>query len=889
MFETEKDQKVTVLGKTFNTREERRAYFRDELRKYLPELKKMEGFPIGEDEDILNLSDPPYYTACPNPWLDYFVAEWEEEKKELENEGKRDANFEVDEPYAADVSEGKNNPIYMSHSYHTKVPHPAIMRYILHYTQPGDIIYDGFSGTGMTGVAAQSCLNPNAEDKLRIEKEYTSLGFISPIWGDRKTILGDLSPIASFIGYNFNSFINPKLFLEQSEKVAMVIIEKYKWMYATKHIDGMPGKINHTIWSEVFSCNSCQNEIVFWDAAVNFEETKMNDNLICPSCGAENYKRSSEKVWEIVYDKYLGKTVKRTKMVPAYIVYSVGSKRYEKKPDKYDLALIEKIKTWNIETWFPKNDLPEGKNTNQPIKSNGITNVHHFYTDRNLAILSELYSKLSIDQKFLFTSLSPRSSKRVKPFMSNFIAKLKGKSGGGWAGTPLNGTLYIPSLSTEVSVLESLPSRIRSLAKMHGLRSHFVKNGSCVLGVQSAMNSKLLDNSIDYIFTDPPFGGNIMYSEISFNWESWLKVRTNNIQEAIENKFQNKNILDYQNLMSECFRDYYRVLKPGKWMTVEFSNTSAAVWNGIQTSIQNSGFVISNVAAIDKKQGSFKAVTTVTAVKQDLVISCYKPSSNFDEKFRQHQNTDVAVWDFVEEHLHHLPIHLTSGNSTTAIIERSPKILFDRLIAFYVQKSLPVPIDAGAFQKGLRDRFIERDGMFFTNKQVQEYDRKKAENPEFIQLSILVSSEQDGVLWLKNLLTDKSLTYQDIQPLWMQALAGVRKGDVIPELADILEENFLKDTEGKWYTPDSENEADLEKLRTKRLLKQFDTYKTEAAKPKAKKIKEVRVEALRAGFKQCYQDKDFKSIVIIGDKIPNNLLMEDEVLLQFYDIASSRV
>ena len=320
-----------------------------------------------------------------------------------------------------------------------------------------------------------------------------------------------------------------------------------------------------------------------------------------------------------------------------------------------------------------------------------------------------------------------------------------------------------------------------------------------------------------------------------------------------------------------------------------FSNTKAEVWNSINTAIQNSGFIVANVASLDKKKGSFKAVTSPTAVNQDLVISCYKPSSEFDEKFKQHHSSDVGVWDFVEEHLHHLPVHLVIENSTTAIVERSPKILFDRLIAFYVQKGLPVPIDAGKFQQGLRERFIERDGMFFTNEQVQEYDKKKAENPEFIQLSILVSSEQDGVLWLKNLLTDKSLTYQDIQPLWMQALAGVRKGDVIPELATILEENFLKDTAGKWYAPDSENEADLEKLRTKRLLRQFDTYKEEALKPKTKKIKEVRVEALRSGFKQCYQGKDFKSIVIIGDKIPNNLLMEDEVLLQFYDIASSRV
>jgi hypothetical protein len=103
----------------------------------------------------------------------------------------------------------------------------------------------------------------------------------------------------------------------------------------------------------------------------------------------------------------------------------------------------------------------------------------------------------------------------------------------------------------------------------------------------------------------------------------------------------------------------------------------------------------------------------------------------------------------------------------------------------------------------------------------------------------------------------------------------------------ILEDNFLKDDAGKWYLPDPENETDLEKLRNKRLAKQFETYKAEALKPKGK-IKEVRVEALRAGFKQCYEDKDFQTIVRVGDRIPNNLLMEDEVLLPFYDIARSR-
>ena len=151
------ENKITVLGKTFNSEEDRRNYYREELRKKLPELKQMEGFPIGEDEDILNLSDPPYYTACPNPWLNDFIAEWEEEKKNWKKRVCEKRILKYHEPYAADVSEGKNNPIYMAHTYHTKVPHPAIMRYSCIILQPGDIIIDAFAGTGMTGVAVLIC------------------------------------------------------------------------------------------------------------------------------------------------------------------------------------------------------------------------------------------------------------------------------------------------------------------------------------------------------------------------------------------------------------------------------------------------------------------------------------------------------------------------------------------------------------------------------------------------------------------------------------------------------------------------------------------------------------------------------------------------------------
>ena len=197
-------EKAVCLGMEFESDEARRAYFREELRKKLPELRQIEGFPIGEDEDIINLSDPPYYTACPNPWLNDFVAEWEQEKIELEKQGKRSAEFEVNEPYASDVSEGKNNPIYTAHPYHTKVPHSAIMRYILHYTQPGDIVFDGFAGTGMTGVAASCCSSPSGEINSRINQEWKVEFNKYPNWGYRHAICGDLSPYASNISYFFN-------------------------------------------------------------------------------------------------------------------------------------------------------------------------------------------------------------------------------------------------------------------------------------------------------------------------------------------------------------------------------------------------------------------------------------------------------------------------------------------------------------------------------------------------------------------------------------------------------------------------------------------------------------------------------------------------------------
>jgi hypothetical protein len=237
------------LGKTFVSDAERRAYFTEELRKHLaaPDFRKIEGFPIGKDEDILALSDPPYYTACPNPWIADFIAEWNHKRHEQHEQKPYHR-----EPFATDVSEGKNDPIYNAHSYHTKVPHKVIMRSILHYTEPGDIVFDGFCGTGMTGVAAQMCGNREAVESLgyQVQDDRTILQDGKPFsrLGARRAVLNDLSPAATFIAYNYNTPVDVAAFEKEAKRILQEVEDECGWMYETIHTDGKTkGKINYTV------------------------------------------------------------------------------------------------------------------------------------------------------------------------------------------------------------------------------------------------------------------------------------------------------------------------------------------------------------------------------------------------------------------------------------------------------------------------------------------------------------------------------------------------------------------------------------------------------------------------------------------------------------------
>lgn len=918
-FEEKKTGPVKCLGVEFENDEARRDHFTEELRKKLqdPEFRKIEGFPIGSDEDILNLSDPPYYTACPNPWIGDFIAEWGGGKTE-----KPDGTSYHREPFAADVSEGKYDPIYKYHPYPTKVPHKAIMRYILHYTKPGDIVFDGFCGTGMTGVAAQMCGDRDAvvslgyqvkQDGSILREEIDENGIktwvpFSQI-GIRRVVLNDLSPAGTFVTYNYNTPINISSFEKTANRILKEIENECSWMYTTKHSDGRLGTINYTVWSDVFVCQECSGEVVFWNTAVEKEAGKVKDEFPCPHCNSSLTKRSLDRAWTTVFDPIINQTQKQAKQVPVLINYSVGSSRHEKVPDQYDIDTLKKLEDLNIPYWFPSERMIFGKETrrNDPA---GLTHIHHFYSKRNLYALAKLKS-LSPSAKFnlLITKVSFQITKLYR---FTYQSGVWGAGGG-----PLSGTLYVPSLVKELNIIKQIKD---ALKQRRGI-SHPATYGSFVGSTQSSSwLPSIPDNSLSYIFIDPPFGANLYYSELAFLWETWLRILTNNKEEAIENDAQGKGLDDYRLLMQKCFAEAYRVLKPGRWMTIEFSNTKASVWNSIQTALLEAGFLVANVSALDKKKGSFKAVTTPTAVKQDLVISAYKPNGGFEERFSSEANTEDGVWDFVRTHLKYLPVIKKQAGELIIIPERDPRILFDQMVAYYVRKGYPVPISSQEFQLGLRQRLAERDGMFFLPEQAAEYDKKRLTVERLVQRSLFVFDESSAIEWLRSLLREKPQTFQDIHPQFLKEIGGWSKNEKALELSTLLEQNFLRfDGRGevpsqihsylstnwpelrnrpkddpalvmkardRWYVPDPNKAGDLEKLREKALLKEFEEYKQVK-----KKLKVFRLEAVRAGFKSLWQlrtPEAYRTIIEVAEKIPSNVLEEDPKLLMWYDQAITR-
>jgi len=438
--------------------------------------------------------------------------------------------------------------------------------------------------------------------------------------------------------------------------------------------------------------------------------------------------------------------------------------------------------------------------------------------------------------------------------------------------------MYIASQISESNIITAYRNKIKRIIAALNI----INNRNCI-STNSATSLPIPNSCVDYIFTDPPFGDNLMYSDLNFLWEAWLKITTNTNSEAIINSVQKKGLSEYNSLMLDSFKEYYRVLKPKRWITVVFHNSRSSVWNGIQEAITKAGFIIGQVSTLDKQQGSFKQVTAPGAVEKDLVISAFKPSNEFSNSFLSKAGSNLES-EFIKQLLSQLQIQ--------PCVERTEKMLYSKMLSFYIQHGYEINMDAKAFYKMLNMSFIEIDGLWFTSEQIEKYlefkKKLKLEGIEELKsgsMFLFVTDEKSALVWLYNFISE-SKSFSDIHTAFTQ-LANIQ-GDAVPELRELLEHNFVFEND-KYRRPQNEPEHNqISEKREKALLREFESLLIKAKTEKGK-IKLVRKEALLFGFETCYKSRRYQDILTVTSKLDKAIIENSAELNDFVEAAEIMV
>ncbi len=577
--------------------------------------------------------------------------------------------------YDEPLSASRSGPLYNAFPYPTKISPEAIALFIATHTKPGDTVLDTFAGSGTTGLASLLCSRPTPYMLARAR----DLG-LDCAWGPRKAYLYELGVLGSFVSKALTHPPKPADFQKAAAALIAEAQQRLGDLYVTADPNGNPGTIRHVIWSDVIRCAVCAGETTFWRAAVRWAPLALNKMWNCPSCGTEASLESAQRVYEKELDVF-GRSQELRKRIPVEVHGSTGAKKWKRPAQPSDHELSRLLAGRELPSSAPDAEIVWG-DLHRSGYHRGISHLHHLYTPRNflaistcLEIAREYPEPLRSSLELLVLSYNAAHA----TLMTRVVIKTGQKDLA--LTSAQSGVLYVSSLPVEKNVLPGLARKARTLSAAFELVERAVGSVEVVNSTSEKLN--ILDESIDYVFTDPPFGGYIPYAELNQVSELWIGNVTDRRLETIVSRAAGKTEESYRTSLTQVFSEIARVLKPQGSATVVFHSAHSAIWAALTNSFNEAGLSVERTSILDKMQASFKQVVSGVSVKGDPLILLSKQFKKTVE------TTSAEVFDLV------------LGSAQDPIDLRS---LFSKYAATCLQSGVPVELDAELFQRLAAER-----------------------------------------------------------------------------------------------------------------------------------------------------------------------------------------
>jgi hypothetical protein len=568
----------------------------------------------------------------------------------------------------------RTGPLYNAFSYPTKISPEAIALFVAMHTRPGDTVLDVFAGSGTTGIAAKLCARPTPEMLALAAK----LG-VEPQWGPRRAVLYDIGVLGSFVARVMCKPPDPERFRLAATELVRLAQESHGWLYNGPNTDGSAGAIRHVIWSEVLACCRCGRQTTYWDAAVRRMPVRLSELFVCEGCRSQVRVGDCARVNDTVYDPLLGREVVRRRRVPVRIYGRTEARTWSREVTDADREIAERAAATTVPASAPVAELAWGDLYRAGYHT-GITHLHHFYTPRNflaVSLLWDLVGRFDADLRDALRLLILSFNATHSTLMTRVVVKQNQKD---FILTGAQtGVLYISGLPVEKNVFEGVRRKIATFEAAFDL-VHGSPSEVEVVNASSA-SLDLADGSIDYVFTDPPFGGYIPYAELNQINELWLGAPTDRRGEIIMSAADGKDAATYGRLMGTVFGEVARVLTDDGAATVVFHSAHSSVWQALTDAYGAAGFGVRMTSVLHKTQPSFKQVVSPIAVKDDPLILLDK-----QRRYQRPRTIDEVV-----------EAVLADAASAAMDDERQRERLFSRFVTRCLLEGVPVTLGASEF------------------------------------------------------------------------------------------------------------------------------------------------------------------------------------------------